>query len=291
MPTDVDKFVIANDNAGDYADHMVADLNQQALEDIDDLFRSTDDRDPELWLIYDTDAALVVNDYEQVETDDRDLEWVTGFAGMSAAATAQFFLDHPDEMIVKPLAYREQVMAPFDLTPDELVAAGKRQFESEAAEHFVKIQAKYLDEVSFLGKMEPAQLFRELDQIGAIHSADKMIADASGYVARMTSYPPGSPQFKQEVARLIDRNAGDVQRQMNRRAVQRLYSYRESEGDPNALLVWLLESSKPCDFCIARAGEIDTYANWLDRGMPGPEVCAGGNRCHCQLHAVGRLAA
>jgi hypothetical protein len=291
MPTEVDKFVIANDNAGDYANHLIEELNQKALEEIDDLFTSVDGRDPELWETFEVDPALVVNDYEQVEIDDRDLEWSLGFAGLSAAATSQFFLDEAETTIVKPLAYREQVLDGFELTQSQLIAAGKRQFESDAAEYFVKIQAKYLDEVSFLAEMEPTALYKQLLRYDAIMPADKQIADAMGYVARMTNYPPDSAQFKAEVARLIDRNSGDVLKQHNRRAVQRIYSFREAGGSMDALMVWLLESSKPCDFCIANAGEVKTYGEWLDSGMPGPEVCAGANRCHCQLHAVARLAA
>jgi hypothetical protein len=291
MPTEIDKFVIANDNAGDYADAQIKGLNQQALEDIDDLFNNVEGRDPVFWEVAEVDPMLVVADYEQVEIDDRDLDWSLGLAGLSAAATTQFFLDEAETTIVKPLAYREQVLDGFDLTQSQLIAAGKRQFESEAAEHFVKLQAKYLNEVSFLAEMEPAALYRQLLEYDAIMPMEKQIADAMGYVSRMTNYPPGSEQFTAEVNRLIDRNSGDVMRQNNRRAVQRIYSFREADGDPNALMVWLLESSAPCTYCVDRAGEIDTYANWVERGLPGPEVCAGGNRCHCQLSAVGRIAA
>jgi hypothetical protein len=285
MPNPVDEYVRANDNAGDYANRQIELLNQEALEEIDDLFTGVEGRDPEFWTEF-VDPELVLDDYEQVDPAERDLDWVEGLAGISAAATTQFFLDNSEKTIVKPLAYREQVLDPFELTQAQLVQAGKRQFEAEAIETFAKLNAKYLDEVSFLREMEPKALYQALGEYGAIPPMEKQVADAAGYVARMTDYRPGSVQFKEQVSALIKRDAGDQMRQMNRRAVQRIYSYREAGGDPKSLLVWVLESSKPCPYCIENAGDVDTYENWILRGQPGAEVCAGRDRCHCHLAAA-----
>ena len=55
-------------------------------------------------------------------------------------------------------------------------------------------------------------------------------------------------------------------------------------GDSIELYRWVtVQGHKICDDCIVRSGEVDTFANWEARGLPGSgwSVCQGN--CYCIL--------
>jgi hypothetical protein len=287
MTDPVTQFLKASDNADDYGVHLMEGLEPKLLDDVDHLLTTPDARSDELWAEMGVDSGLEIDDYEEVETADRDTVWLLGLAGITAAASVQFALDNREEVIIKPLAYREQVLDGLELTRGQLVQAGKRSTEFVSELKFQKLGARYLDEVSFLRDMTDTDLYDLLRQHQALRPADHMIADATKYVSRMTSYPPGSVQFKGAVADLVDPHAKDAVRNINRRSVESIYSFREADGDLNTPMVWIGErGARNCEYCKARFGEIDTYGNWIERGLPGADVCAGQDRCRCHLAAA-----
>lgn len=286
MADKVEQYLQATDNADMYAEHLMLELNQTALEDIDDLMTSADRRDDELWDEMGVDAGLVVSDYEVEPVENRGVDWFNGLAGVAAASQTQFFLDNRQETLIKPVAYREQVLSGIVLTRTELIRAGKRSIEIVAQERYAVLQSRYLKELSYLSDYTATELYGALQELGALKPAGQAIADASGYVFRMTGYRPGSAQFKSEVARLVDSSAQNI-KWMNRRAVERLHSYREADGDMNTPMVWIGERSPAnCPYCPPNFGVIKKYREWLEDGMPGSDVCAGQDRCQCHLAAA-----
>lgn len=287
MTDKIDKYVVAIDNARDFATYQADQLKQTALEDIDDLIRELGNRDPDLWdeLGADTDGTLA--EYE--DDTDRDLDWHLGLSGISAAATIQFMLDNVEPLIIEPVAYLEQINDAFNLTQAELVVAGKRGLvgTAELQTVFAPIQARYLKELAFLKELDTLDLYGALLDAGATVPYEKMVSDAMGYVSRMTTYPPGSPQFKGAVADLVNHDSTRVLKAQNRRAVERVFTAREVDGDPAQLMVWLGEGGKnTCGYCLDRFGIVQPYHQWVVDGLPGADVCAGGNLCQCVLAAV-----
>lgn len=289
MPDKIAQFLQALDNADDYETAFFDDLEQDRLEEVDDLHTKDTNRDEALWGRLGVSAALVVTDYEEIEPDDRDLDWVMGLSGLSSAAAIQYYLDKREETLIKPLAYREQVLDAIELTSEEMILAGKRSTEFEAVQTFQKLQSKYVNELRFLREMDNTELYDYLREYGALRPTEQVIADSAQYVTRMTQYRPGSNEWKSAVNDLIDPNSKRAVQGMNRRSVQRLYTFRESGGDFNKLMVWIGEGDpNTCDPCFDRFGEVKTYGEWLEAGMPGASVCRGGDRDRCQLMALER---
>jgi len=280
-------FLVASDNANDYADSLIDGLRQQALEDIDELFNDETSRDTELWNEFDAPDELSIKDFDSVPEDERDLDWVEGIAGISAAALAQFFLMNREETLILPLAYREQVVGGLTISKAEVMRAAKRGFEVTRNVPFATIQAARLEELAYIRAMSNVELFNTLAEVGALRSPEKMIADSIGYVSRMTNYRPDSPQFKEAVANLVNTNSTRALKSINRRSVESMYSFRAANGDLNTLMVWVVEFGPgTCSYCEARAGSIGTYAEFIESGLPGADICKGGDLCNCHLEAV-----
>ncbi len=287
MPATAEEILLANDNASDYADKLMEDLEQVAAEDIDDLMNRLDNRNPELWAVLGVAPDLVVDDYDDVERDMRGLDWTEGLAGISAASTTQVFIEQRDETIIKPLAYREQTLGALVVTAPILVQAAKRAVEVEATKVYVKLQAKYLNDVKFIKAMDDVQLYDLLLETKSLRSFDKVVADQMGYVSRMTGLRPGDPRFNEEMSKLIEVNSGDYMKRQNRRTVERLYTKREIGGDTKSKMVWIVEGGpRTCSACHSNAGEIKTYEEWENYGLPGASTCFGGDRCRCHLAQI-----
>jgi hypothetical protein len=284
--TTIEDFIRASDNANDYADRQVEDLQQQALEDIDRLYNDETARDVELWEAIGADPKITAKEYDSEDRESRDLNWVAGLAALSAAATVQFFLDNRKKTIFGPIAYRQQKMSGFDLGKRKLISAGKRGFEIEGAAEFARLKRISDKRLLRLLELKNAELYNELVSIGAMRPADKIISDSIGYVSRMTDYATGSPQFKQAVADLINKDAKRSILAMNRRAIERMYTASEVDGDMSREMVWIVEGGpNTCQYCLDRAGVVKTYAEWLKQGLPGSDVCRGGDLCRCHLAA------
>jgi len=281
-----EEYIKKADSADDYLEKQAEDLEQKALEDIDALYNG-EYRDVELWDETGVPDEITVGDYEEVETDDRDIEWIIGLAGISAASGLQFFLDNRNDLLTKPLAYKEQFLGDAVITKSELLKAGKRGFDVDGIASFAKIKKRYLDEFAWVNEMSSVDLYNTLVNNGAMRSIDKLIADSSGYVARMTNYKPGSTQFRAEVAKLISRDSTRGLKSMSRRAVQQIFTEREANGNPEQNMIWMVEGGKnTCGYCLDRAGLIKPYMVWIVEGLPGADVCAGGDLCNCFLAAI-----
>jgi hypothetical protein len=287
MPNEIDKFITATDNANDYSDDRLAKLEQARLEEIDNLMSNAQDRDEQLWDELDVDTTLTVKDFEEIDIEDRDIEWILGLSGITSASQTQFFLDEREETLIKPMAYRDQRMDGFDLTAAQLQIAGKRGVKFVPETEFVTLQAKYLDELSFLRDMDNANLYTALRDAKALKPFDQHVADSMRYVSRMTSYPENSEQWTQAVNDLIEKDSKRAMEIMNRRSVERLSVEKQIGGNLSALMAWIVEGgSATCSLCFARAGVILPYDEWQESGLPGEEVCLGGGYCRCHLHAV-----
>jgi len=284
----VDEYVRAFDEAGDFADARIRKYEQIALEDIDELMRNPDRRDRKLWKSLDVSRTLTAERYEREKN--RDLDWILGFGAMASAASTQFVLEYSSEIIFEPEAYAAQKLDRFNLDRAELISAGKRGGGGSAAvpvTRFEDIQKKYLMRFESISKLDPADLFRTLQRMRALPAIEKITADAVGYISRMTNYGRGTLQFKEAVSELVNHMSTRALKGQARRAVERLHTAREVDGNDNQLLVWVGEGGKnTCDYCVDRFGEIRTYAQWMTEGMPGADVCRGGDLCKCGLAAV-----
>jgi hypothetical protein len=283
-----ESLITALDNATDYADSRVEALEQDTREDIDAAYTDIEVRDPDLWEEMGVDPELPVSDYEAVDVPERDLNWLEGLAGIAAASLAQSYLDNRTETIIKPLAYRLQKLDGFDLTRSQVEKAGKRTgLNLLGTPEYEALQQRYLARLSYLEQYSNAELYRTLQQMKALRTTDQFIADQAGYVARMTEFRPGSTQFKEELAKLIDTSSKSGMRRMSRRSLQRLYVAQQVGDNGQALLTWLVENGPgTCSYCQDNAGVTQTLDEWIQDGMPGAEVCAGGDNCRCQLYAV-----
>lgn len=281
-------FLAASDNANDYGDKTIDDLRQKALEDIDELFVDENVRDVDVWQRYDAPTELSIKDFDSVDEDDRDLDWIEGVAGISAAALTQFFLSNREETLIKPLAYREQVVGGLSISRTELLKASKRGFDIAGPSNFVAIQAERLQELQYIRAMSDVELYDVLIDLRAMRPPDKIIADSVGYVSRMTNYKPGSPQFNEAVSDLINTDSTRALKSMNRRSVESMYSYREANGNLDTLMVWVVEASpRTCSYCLSLGGTVATYQEFIENiGLPGADICKGGDLCNCHLQSI-----
>jgi hypothetical protein len=281
-----EEYIRASDESAEFGDKAVEDIEQQALEDIDAMYNG-DDRDDELWAAMGVQSDVVIDDYDEVEPDDRDLEWSLGVAGIAAASVVNFFLDNREQLLIEPAAYKEQVVGLLEISSSELLKASKRGFDVITPAKFERIRSDILSQFDFLRTMDNTELYRALVDAGGMRPPDKIINDAMGYVSRMTSYRPGSTQFKEEVAKLISTSSKRGLKSMNRRAVQQIYTESEVDGKPGRRMVWMVEGSKnTCGYCIDRAGVVMPYSRWVVEGLPGADVCLGGDLCNCFLAAI-----
>lgn len=283
------KYLKAVDDADLFAANAIAKAEEKIADDIEYLTIDSKDRDLALWLDLGVDSEIVLSHYEDVDIEERDLEWTVGLAAMTAAAATQAFLDNRNDTVVEPLAYREQTVGTIVTTKALLISAAKRtvDYVPSALVDIVPLQAKFLSEFAFINEMSTAEAYESFRQIDALQQFDHVVTDQMGYVGRMTNYKKGSAQWKEEVASLTDSNSKAFQKKATRRSSERIYSWREAKGDVETLMVWVGEADKKaCSYCKNNYGEVYSYADWLIIGLPGAETCAGGDYCRCHLAAI-----
>lgn len=279
-------YIRATDEASNYADKQIDDIEQEAVEAIDALYRG-DNRDRDLWRAMGVDYRLTIDDYDEAEPDARDLDWSTGVAGIAGASVVNFWLVDRQETLIKPAAYKEQLVGGLEMSRAELVRAGKRGFDILGEASYARLRSEYLEQFRYLSELDNLELYQLLLRNGGMRSPDKIIVDAMGYVRRMTSHRPGSTQFLQEVNNLISTSSKRGLKSMTRRAVQQIYTDSEVAGDTSRMMVWIVEGSKnTCGYCLDRAGQVMPYYQWVIDGLPGADVCDGGDLCNCALVAV-----
>lgn len=73
----------------------------------------------------------------------------------------------------------------------------------------------------------------------------------------------------------------DVRGAMNQLAHNSKFARMGLEGKD--LMVWEVDSEKPCPDCLRRSGQTDTFENWQVRGLPGSGWSVCRENCLCNL--------
>lgn len=116
---------------------------------------------------------------------------------------------------------------------------------------------------------------------------NEMIAQAQGYVARLSSIPPGSPDFEDEVNRITQPSSRRGLLGLVRRTQQNYTTMIAAQGNPQQVFIRVTEGGDGvCELCEERAGAMGTLAHHEAIGAPGAASCLGGDYCRCQLYPV-----
>jgi hypothetical protein len=54
-------------------------------------------------------------------------------------------------------------------------------------------------------------------------------------------------------------------------------------GEVGEKLRWVTVSKNPCSDCVSISGEVDSYDNWVARGLPGSGWSLCRENCYCQI--------
>lgn len=145
-----------------------------------------------------------------------------------------------------------------------------------------------LPSVAEISKLSDAQLADLLQHYGITEPWGTLQTRAAAYVERMTQLRPGTPEFEAELNRITTTMSRRGATALARRAQERFSSLDAINGNVNQTMIWVLSEidENNCDRCIARAGQIATYAEWQTLGPPGAAVCEGGDYDRCQLVVI-----
>jgi hypothetical protein len=291
MNNDGREFSRAFDNSIEYAIALLSENENEFAEDIDELYLEPESRDEFIWDLFAAgQVKKVPADFDTIDRADRDLEWTLGLSALAAASLLQTFLEHRDTTIIKPAAYRTQVLSGFDLTRESMIQVAKRGYDVAGTDVFKALQSKYINQYAFLKKMDNVDLYDLLQKYHALKSPDKLISDATAYVTRMTNYASGSVQYKGAISNLVSTSSSRGISAMSRAATRQIHIEEElikSSGEADPLMIWLVDGGpNSCGFCLDRSGHIQRYSQWLVDGLPGSDVCAGGDLCNCGLMVV-----
>lgn len=150
----------------------------------------------------------------------------------------------------------------------------------------VRPEQARLPNLADLKNLSLGELNALLDHYGIQPYWGALQTQAMGYVSRMTEYRPGSEEWREAVANLLDRDSSRGALGMNRRIAQAWSSLDAIDGDVNKTMIWLTENDEDvCDPCEERGGVEMTWAEWQIAGPPGT-VCLGGSYCRCDLVVV-----
>lgn len=149
-------------------------------------------------------------------------------------------------------------------------------------------EARRLPTIDQLVKLSDAELFKTLQLFGIEQPWEALRADTAAYIQRMTSYPPGSPQFATELRRLTGIDSDKPSRALlsTSRAVYREYqnSILVAQNPPNQEYIRVDEADdNECENCEQLAGYVGTMQQHASVGLPGAASCLGGNYCRCSL--------
>lgn len=138
-----------------------------------------------------------------------------------------------------------------------------------------------LPTIDRLSALSVEQLGSTLSRFGIVENWESQRQEATGYLQRMTKYPSGSRQFKNELERLLDMES----KSGLTRAVRRAYhEYTLANTDSTGTLIRISEGDEnTCDVCNDLGGEIGTIDHHRSIGLPGAQSCDGGDNCRCAL--------
>jgi hypothetical protein len=134
--------------------------------------------------------------------------------------------------------------------------------------------------------MSVSELNAYLERFGILEPWQQAKVSAAGYVQRMTSIPPGSEAFRDEVSRIVGLDNPRGALSMTRRAYRELSLVDAVSGGAREY-IWISDGDEStCARCGSRGGDIDTLVGHAKKGLPGPGVCEGGDYCRCELVPV-----
>ena len=132
--------------------------------------------------------------------------------------------------------------------------------------------------------LSDTELANVLSRFGIVEPWPQMRAEMVGYLNKVSQYPSGSPQFTEELNRLLDMESKAGLLRASREAYR---SFSLAYTDTSGQLLRICEDDESsCEDCIRLGGEIGTIEYHQSIGMPGTQSCQGGHFCRCQLLAV-----
>lgn len=142
-----------------------------------------------------------------------------------------------------------------------------------------------LPELADMKDMSNAELLKMLNYYGITEPYNMLQTQSMEYVRRMMPL-----RSDEDINRAYSELINNERRQLlgvSRRVAQQWSTLDAIQGNMYQELIWIAEDDEAtCDSCAPRSGEIATWAEWKQRGMPGSEVCRGGNYCRCDLIPV-----
>ena len=146
-----------------------------------------------------------------------------------------------------------------------------------------QVRLPSIEEMSRLSRKE---LLDVLQHYGVTEPWESMRASTAAYLERVSNIVPGDPRWEAEMNALL----GGEQRallSLARRTSEKWGTLDAIDGNVNQEMMWVTHTDDNlCDNCDDRGGEIKTYAEWVQAGLPGAAVCLGGDQCRCELVPV-----
>ena len=174
----------------------------------------------------------------------------------------------------------------FPVPPRQLTPGGERLI-SPGLTSGATPQLARLPTIADMRNLSQSELLDVLEQYGVTEPWESMINDTRKYLQRMTSIPPGSDRWNEELNSLISTESRRGVLNLARRTQERFSTLDSIDGNVNQELMWITVSDDNlCENCDERGGEIKSYSEWTQVGLPGAAVCLGGDQCRCELVAV-----
>ena len=132
--------------------------------------------------------------------------------------------------------------------------------------------------------MDAGQLSGVMERYGYVDSIDARI-DMNKEFLRRFNINKGDARWDDEMARLKDKQQIAMLGQ-TRRLATRHETLRSIDGKLNQKMVYINESSEPCDECAPLGGQEGTYQEFAQNGMLPGDRCLGGDNCLCTTMRV-----
>lgn len=111
---------------------LFVERNEQAnLELIDQLLTDEGARDEGIFELVGAPVDETIQDYEIIEIEDRDLQWVAGLSAIIVASRLQAFISHREELF-QLFSAREKALVGVDIETSELKKAAKQGISKSA---------------------------------------------------------------------------------------------------------------------------------------------------------------
>lgn len=151
--------------------------------------------------------------------------------------------------------------------------------------HDDRPHTRKLPTVKELGDLSNAEILKVLNHYGITEPYGILQSQAMEYVRRMMPL-----RSEADIQAAFNELINNERRQLlgvSRRVSQQWSTLDAIQGDIDKELIWLAEDDEAtCDSCAPRSGDIDTFAGWKARGLPGSATCRGGNYCRCDLVVI-----